>query len=108
MNPRETTAKSSAPWVVAILTTQMFLLFWAGDQNRHNLNTDAVAYLRIAGYYAQGHTELAVSGYWGPMLSWMIAVLLKFHAAPLVAARVVMGAAAILFSLGCFRLLLGL
>lgn len=108
MNPRETTAKSSAPWVVAILTTQMLLLLWAGDQNRHNLNTDAVAYLRIAGYYAQGHTELAVSGYWGPMLSWMIALLLKFHAAPLVAARVAMGAAAVLFSLGCFRLLLGL
>ncbi len=108
MNPPQTTAKSSAPWVVAIFTTQILLLLWAGDQNRQNLNTDAVAYLRIAGYYAQGNTELAVSGYWGPLVSWIIAVPLKMHVAQLVAARVVMGATAVLFSLASFRLLLGL
>ena len=65
------------------------------------LNTDAVAYLRIAEYYATGQWHLAVSGYWGPMLSWLMAPLLKFGVPPLFAARVLMAFSALVFLSGC-------
>ena len=36
------------------------------------LNTDAIAYMRIAEYWAAGNFELAVTGYWGPLLSLLM------------------------------------
>jgi hypothetical protein len=71
------------------------------------LNTDAVAYLRIAGYYAHGQTDLMISGYWGPMLSWWLAPWLKLGWDPLVAARVVMALCAVVFWCGCVSLFRG-
>src|ERR1700757_2469317 len=44
---------------------------------RNALNTDAVPSLRIANYYAVAKLDLAVSGYWAPFLSWLMAPLLK-------------------------------
>ena len=42
------------------------------------LNTDAIAYMRIAEYWVSGNFELAVTGYWGPLLSLlMVPFLLK-------------------------------
>jgi hypothetical protein len=43
------------------------------------MTADAVSYLRIAEYYAQGRFDLAVNSCWGPLLSWLLvpAVLLK-------------------------------
>jgi len=40
--------------------------------SRHQLNVDGVAYLRIARYYAAGNLDLAVTGYWAPLLSWLL------------------------------------
>jgi hypothetical protein len=93
--------------VAGAFVCQFILLVIAGWQNRHNLNTDAIAYLRIAGYYASGQMELMVSGYWGPMLSWIIAVFIKLGCDPLIAARCAMGLSAILFLYGCRALLRG-
>ncbi len=42
---------------------------------RHQLNVDGVSYLRIAGYYATGRFDLAITGYWAPLLSWLLAPL---------------------------------
>lgn len=52
------------------------LLSIAAWRNLHQLNPDAVAYVRIAGYYAGGQWDLAVTGYWGPLLSWLMVPLL--------------------------------
>src|SRR5262245_19813753 len=68
---------------------------------RHALNTDAVAYIRIASYYAEGNTSLAVSGYWGPLLSWIMAGFLKCGVSPLLAARFAMAVSAMVFLWGC-------
>ena len=88
-------------WVLAaVLAVQIVLLIVAGRHNRHLLNTDAIAYLRIASYYASGQIDLMVSGYWGPLLSWLIAPLLKLGLAPLDAGRVAMGGTAVVFLLG--------
>lgn len=100
--PRNCTHRSA---VYGILVGQVILLAWALTQNLEQLNPDGVAYLRLAGYYANGPRELAVSGYWGPLLSWLIALGLKLGLAPLLAARVVMALSAVGYSLGCLALL---
>lgn len=68
--------------------------------NRANLNTDAIAYAQIARHWVEGRADLAVSGYWGPLLSWLMAPLVFGGVAPLVAARAVMALGAVLFWLG--------
>jgi len=89
--------ESQLRWVFAV---QAVLLAVAAWRNLHQLNPDAIAYMRIAGYYANGQTELAVTGYWGPLLSWLMVPLLKVGAPPLVAARVVMGVSGVVFLAG--------
>ena len=37
------------------------------------INPDGVAYLRIAGYYGSGELSRAVSAYWSPLYSWLLA-----------------------------------
>ena len=85
-------------WYCVLL--QMFGLGFAGWHFRHALNTDAVAYLRIASYYANGQWHLAVSGYWGPLLSWLMVPFLRLGLPALVAARVVMALSALVFFRG--------
>jgi hypothetical protein len=72
-----------------------------GMHFRNALNADAVAYLRIASYYAKGDWGLAVSGYWGPMASWLMAGLLKLGCPLLAVGRVFMGISAVVFLFGC-------
>ena len=38
----------------------------------HQINPDGVAYMRLARYWAEGRLDLAVSSYWGPLLSWLL------------------------------------
>ncbi len=88
-------------WIFAALVVGLVL---AGLEFRHALNADAVAYLRIASYYATGKWALAVSGYWGPMISWVLALLLKVGVPSLVAARLFMGVSAAVFYWGCIAI----
>ncbi len=81
------------------------LLAWAAWRNAGALNADAIAYLRLAGYYAEGRLDLAVSGYWGPLLSWLIAPLLKLGLPPLAAGRLVMALSTLLFLAGVWAVL---
>jgi len=84
-----------------IAAGQVLLLALLGWHFRHALNTDAVAYLRIASYYADADTALAVSGYWSPLLSWLIAGFLKLSVPELIAARMAMSVSALVFLWGC-------
>jgi len=91
--------------LLALCALQAVVLCVAAARNTQQLNTDAIAYLRIAGYWANWQSDLMVSGYWGPLLSWLIAPLLKLGMEPLPAARSVMALSALAFSFGSFRLL---
>lgn len=86
-------------WAVAM--GQIAVLGLLGWHFRHALNTDAVAYIRIASYYADGNVALAVSGYWGPLLSWLMAGFLKLGVPELIAARLAMLVSAQVFLWGC-------
>ncbi|MGQ0614982.1 MAG: hypothetical protein ACT4PV_14705 [Planctomycetaceae bacterium] len=87
-----------------LLILQAGLLAAAAAANLERLNPDAVAYLRLARYYAESNWDLAVTAYWGPLLSWAAAPLILAGQEPWVAGRVVMALAALVFTLGCRRL----
>ena len=90
--------------ILSAIACQIVLLIVAGVNNRYQLNPDAVSYIRIASYYADAKLDLAVSGLWSPMLSWLIAPLLGWVANPLYAARIIMGLSALVYVLACLSL----
>lgn len=94
--------------VGAVFAFQALLLVVVAMRNEHLLNTDGLAYVQLAGHYAQGRTGLMISGYWGPLLSWLMAPLLLGGVPKLAAARVVMALSALVFSGGTLALLRGL
>jgi hypothetical protein len=82
-------------------TTALIVFAWIF---RHALNPDAVAYLQLAHHYAAGNVGLAISGYWSPLISWIIVPLLKLGLPPLAAARLLMILSAVFFLYGSLRL----
>lgn len=55
----------------------------------YRLNNDGTAYLSIAKQYAAGDWSGAVSTYWGPLFSWLIAACLHVGIDDLIAAKAV-------------------
>lgn len=89
------------PIRITIYTTQILLLAISGWVFRDAINPDGIAYIRIAGYYLEGPGDLAISGYWGPGLSLLIAAFKAVGAADLVAGRLAMGIGAVVFLAAC-------
>jgi hypothetical protein len=92
------------PW----LALEVPLLAIVGWHSLDNIYYDTVAYLRLAQYYRAGAWDLAINGYWGPLMSWLLAPALALAHDHLVATRLVMGASALLFFCAGVRLLRGL
>lgn len=88
-------------WVVGAFVFQFLFLTSAAFRNHGALNTDAIAYLQIAEYWAEWNADLMVSGYWGPLLSWLMAPFIKAGVEPMIAARIVMVVSGVVFLLGC-------
>src|SRR5206468_1671083 len=89
--------------VPTVFVVQIIALAAAGWINRQALNPDGVAYMRIASYYAAGRMDLAISGYWGPLLSWLLVPWLKAGVTAVVAARIVMALSAVYFLWASWR-----
>ena len=58
--------------------------------NLPRLNTDAIAYMRVAEYWSTGNLDFAVNGYWGPLLSWLMVPFLWLGVEPLLAGKLAM------------------
>jgi hypothetical protein len=91
-------------FVSVIFLIQIVFLIWVVWENHDWISTDGISYIGIAQYYASGQIDLAVSGYWSPMLSWLIAPLLGVVNEPLYAAQIAMGISAIVFLMGCMAI----
>ncbi|MBM3824494.1 MAG: hypothetical protein FJ404_16680 [Verrucomicrobia bacterium] len=81
---------------------------WLAIQHRETLNTDGVAYLRLASYWSEGKWGLAISGYWGPLLPWIMALFLRIGVESLLAAHLAMAVSAALFAWNAHQLFLRL
>ena len=93
--------------LVAAYVVQIALAARAMWMFRERLNPDGLCYIRIAQYYLSGQTDLMISGYWGPLLSWIIVPWLLVFDDPLVAAHAAMAVSAVVFLFGCFCVLRG-
>jgi hypothetical protein len=104
--------------VIAAIVCQVLLLVVAGRHNRYPMDPDTIAYIRLAWYYATGQFQLAVSGSWGPLLSWLMVPGIRWtqHLADgigwaehlLNIARIVMNFSAVVFVFGCVAIFRGL
>ncbi len=72
-------------WVVAYALMLVSML-----NNLARLNTDAIAYMRVAEYWSSGNLGFAVNGYWGPLLSWLMVPFLWLGVGPLLAGKLAM------------------
>jgi hypothetical protein len=72
---------------------------------RGRITPDAVSYIRIAQYYVNGQTDVIISGYWSPLLSWLIVPWLVVFDDPLLAAHAAMAVSAVVFLFGCYCVL---
>jgi hypothetical protein len=92
--------------IVAAFLAQILLAAKGAWLARDELNPDGLVYLRIAGYYINGQTDLMVAGGWGPLLSWlMVPWLLVFPDDPVLAAHAAMACSAVVFLFGSYSLL---
>lgn len=89
--------------LLAILLAQTPLLATAAWSNRDLFNPDAVAYLRLAGYWAGGDWNLAVTGYWGPAFCWLVALCRVGSDDPALAGRAAMAVSAAAFTISCWH-----
>jgi len=76
------------------------LLAWAAIRVAGAMNPDGIAYVRLGGYWASGRVSLAVSGYWGPFLPWLMVPFRWLGLSPLAAGRAAIVVSALVFVAG--------
>ena len=86
--------------LVAAFLVQIVLAAKSVWMFQEQINPDGLAYMRIAEYYLRGQSALAISGYWGPLLSWLIVPWLLVFDDPLLAAHAAMAVSAVVFLFG--------
>ena len=99
-------ASESFPYGHLLLAAlcQLLALGWLSTLYPYLLNPDGIAYLRIAQYIRHGATNLMISGYWAPLLSWLFLPLLALGVEELTAARLVLILTALVFLSGAVAL----
>ena len=88
--------------LVAAFLVQIVLAVKSAWMFHDLISPDAVAYIRIAQYYLSGQTGLMISGYWSPLLSWLIIPWLLVFDDPLRALHATMAISAVVFLFGSF------
>src|SRR5215813_2021551 len=87
--------------IASAIAIQIFLLVLSARSNRYVMNPDGISYILLAYHYLKGEFGLAVSGHWGPLITWMLLPALGVGQDPLVSARIIACVAAFVFLCGC-------
>lgn len=61
----------------SLLVLSAMLFVWAGYHARFRLNPDGVSYISIASQYASGYFATAINDLYPPLISWLMAPLIK-------------------------------
>ena len=100
-SPPHARRRLSTIGIWAAIMSQIALLAMVCWHNWIFLNyDDDISYIKLASHYARGEFSLGVSGYWGPLLTWLIALLLGLVRNPVGAAHIAMSISAVVFLLG--------
>ncbi len=89
---------------LTLLIVVQALAFAVCAYKTDGINPDGVAYQRLGLYYHHAQWDLAVSGYWSPLLSWLIAAALYLTPNLETAGQVALGLSSVVFTLGSFAL----
>ncbi len=89
-------------WVLLLTSTGLFACLFPFF--KHQLNPDAVAYIAIAEKYASGNFQAAFSGYWSPLISWLLAPFLIIGVPAITAFKIINHIAAIFVASKCLRI----
>jgi hypothetical protein len=103
-NPATSGAMGSRLIWIPVLVQLLFLLP-AIHATRDILDVDSVAYARTAQYYLNGQFNLAINGYFGPLLSWVMVPFLWLSVDPVTSSIMAMGVSAVVFQIGAILLL---
>jgi 4-amino-4-deoxy-L-arabinose transferase-like glycosyltransferase len=105
MTDRDTTPagdekQPQVPWpaIGAAFAVMLVLLASFTWLCRDQMNPDAIAYIRIAYYYLHGQWDIAISGYWGVLFTWLLAPLLLVFDDSILAAHVMLAISGVLFA----------
>ena len=74
--------------IVLVLGIYLILGVFFLKYYQHQINADGISYISISQKYLTGDFSNAVNGYWGPLISWLLAPFLFFGLNPLLAAKV--------------------
>ncbi len=75
--------RSRAAYYLLPLTLYVVLTIAQWSRALANVTPDAVAYFQLARHWLEGNPELAISGYWGPLPGWIIAVAIPLFDDPI-------------------------
>ena len=92
-------------WHIFAFAVFLVLLLIAALLNLDAMNPDTIAYMRIAMYWSQGKLDLAINGYWGPLVSWLMVPFFLITADPIKAVRFVMIGGSVVYYVGAVYLL---
>ncbi len=92
------------PWLALICVLYICAFMAVLPHCRYQINPDALSYLRLAEYWAQGDLEHALNGYWSPLLTWCLVPFVWLQADLLWACKVVTGTAGLGLALATYWL----
>ncbi len=74
--------------LILILLAYVIFALLFGLAYRFKINVDGIAYLRLAGYIAEGNFQQSVSGTWAPLFTWLLSPFLLVGLDGLTSARI--------------------
>lgn len=74
-------------WYVVAVLAYLAAAWYLVSISINGINPDGVAYIQNARHYAAGRFDLAVNGWFGPMLSWLLAPFCRLGVDMILAAR---------------------
>lgn len=77
---------------------------WLVVLSRDQINPDGVAYIQHARHWAAGRLDLAITTWWGPLLSWLLVPAVWLHIEPAIAAKILGVVLGLLTALGASRI----
>jgi hypothetical protein len=91
-------------WYAAMTAVYLLVAGALAWFSRDSINPDGISYVQAARHYAAGRLDLAVNGWFGPMLSWLLVPACWLGVEPFLAARVLGVVYGVLFAWGTVRL----
>jgi len=90
--------------LAVLFLVHLVLTYHYNSYHIYRMNPDGVSYMLIGSHYANWNTELMISGYWAPLFSWILALLMKCRIPEIAIPRIATGISALILTFSSVRL----